>query len=103
MFQVTEVAQKEIADYFKDKEVKPIRVFLNEGGCGGPSMAMALDDIKDTDKVYKFGDFQYIIDQTFMEKAGPVTVDFKSMGFAISANIELSSGCGCCSSKGSCG
>ncbi len=32
MFEISEAAQKQIADYFTDKEVKPIRVFLNEGG-----------------------------------------------------------------------
>lgn len=32
MFEVTEAAQQQIAAYFKDKEVKPIRIFLNQSG-----------------------------------------------------------------------
>ncbi len=32
MFNVTEKAQQEIAGYFKDKEITPIRIFLNSGG-----------------------------------------------------------------------
>jgi len=33
MLNVTETAQQQIADFFKDKEeVKPIRLFLNQGG-----------------------------------------------------------------------
>jgi Fe-S cluster assembly iron-binding protein IscA len=32
MIEVTEMAQKQIADYFKDKKVMPVRIFLNEGG-----------------------------------------------------------------------
>jgi Fe-S cluster assembly iron-binding protein IscA len=32
MVEVTEAASEQIADYFKDKEVSPIRIFLNEGG-----------------------------------------------------------------------
>lgn len=32
MVEVTEAASQQIADYFKDKEVSPIRIFLNEGG-----------------------------------------------------------------------
>ena len=32
MVEVTEKATKQIADYFKDKAVMPIRIFLNEGG-----------------------------------------------------------------------
>jgi hypothetical protein len=32
MVEVTEAAAQQISDYFKDKEVSPIRIFLNEGG-----------------------------------------------------------------------
>lgn len=32
MLEVTQPAVKQIAEYFKGKEVKPIRIFLNEGG-----------------------------------------------------------------------
>ena len=32
MVEVTEEAAKQIEDYFKDKEVTPIRIFLNAGG-----------------------------------------------------------------------
>ena len=32
MFEVTQAATEQIAAYFKGKDVKPIRIFLNEGG-----------------------------------------------------------------------
>lgn len=32
MVEVTEAASQQIADYFKGKDVSPIRIFLNEGG-----------------------------------------------------------------------
>ncbi len=32
MVEVTESATKQIAEYFKDKEIAPIRIFLNSGG-----------------------------------------------------------------------
>lgn len=32
MLEVTQPAVQQIAEYFKGKEVKPIRIFLNEGG-----------------------------------------------------------------------
>jgi len=32
MVEVTENAQKQIAEYFSGKDVKPIRIFLNSGG-----------------------------------------------------------------------
>ncbi len=32
MIEVTNAATKQIAEYFKGKEVSPIRIFLNDGG-----------------------------------------------------------------------
>ncbi len=32
MLEVTDVATVKIADYFKGREISPIRIFLNEGG-----------------------------------------------------------------------
>jgi hypothetical protein len=30
--EITPAAQEQILDYFKGRDVKPIRIFLNEGG-----------------------------------------------------------------------
>jgi hypothetical protein len=32
MVEVTPAATKMIAEYFNDKEVQPVRIFLNQGG-----------------------------------------------------------------------
>jgi hypothetical protein len=32
MVEVTEAASQQIAEYFKGRDVAPIRIFLNEGG-----------------------------------------------------------------------
>jgi len=32
MIELTEAAAQQIAEYFKNREVAPIRIFLNEGG-----------------------------------------------------------------------
>lgn len=32
MVEVTETATQQIGEYFKGKDVSPIRIFLNEGG-----------------------------------------------------------------------
>jgi hypothetical protein len=32
MFEVTQAATQQIAEYFKGKEIQPVRIFLNEGG-----------------------------------------------------------------------
>jgi hypothetical protein len=32
MVEVTEAASQQIGEYFKDRDVAPIRIFLNDGG-----------------------------------------------------------------------
>ena len=68
MINVTKPAQEQVRMYFEGKEIAPIRIFLNSGGCGGPSLAMALDEKKDTDAVFTFDDIEYIIDKDLLEK-----------------------------------
>ena len=46
MINVTIPAQEQVRLYFEGKEIVPIRIFLNSAGCGGPSLAMALDEKK---------------------------------------------------------
>ena len=60
-------------------------------------MAMALDEPKDSDEVYKIEGFTYVIDKEFMDKAKPVTVDFIDYGFKLSSSIQFDSKCGGCS------
>ena len=106
MVEVTEEATKQIQEYFNGKEVTPIRIFLNAGGWGGPSLAMALDEPKDNDNVFDVNGFQFIIEKEFYEKAQPVKVDFLGYGFKIDSSIEFGASdaaCGSCSTTGNCG
>lgn len=98
MIEVTEMAQKQIADYFKDKKVMPVRIFLNDGGWAGPSLSMALDELKDTDYVHEAGGIQYISDKEFIEKIKPVKVDFTEMGFKVTSSMKSEGGCSGCGS-----
>lgn len=64
---------------------------------------MALDESKDGDEVFEIGGFSYVIEKELLAKATPVTVDFTEMGFRVDAALDLGeSGCGSCSSEGSC-
>ncbi len=100
MLEVTPSAIKQIAEYFKGKDIKPIRIFLNEGGWGGPNLAMALDEPTETDDKFKFQEFEFIINKSFLEKAKPVKVDFLENGFKLDSNIKLNSGCSSCDTSG---
>ncbi len=103
MLEVTEKAQKQIAEYFKDKEISPIRIFLDSGGWGGPSFNMALDESKDSDEIFEIGNHPYVIDKELITEAAPVKVDFTDMGYKIDTNMVMpESGCGGCGSAGTC-
>ena len=103
MLEVTKKAADKIAEYFKDKEVKPIRIFLNSGGCGGPSIAMTLDERKDTDDVFDVDGFQFVVDKEFLIEAEPIKVDFAHFGFQIDCAIEFQEGCSGCGTSSACG
>ena len=102
MLEVTDAATIKIADYFKGREVSPIRIFLNEGGWGGPSLAMTLDEPKDTDDIYTLDNFQYVVNKDFMEKVKPIKVDFTPFGFKVTSGVKLSTGRSSCSTTRSC-
>ena len=72
MVKVTESATQKIAEYFDGKEISPIRIFLNEGGWSGPSLAMALDEPKETDDSFEIGGFTYIVDKEFQTRTFPL-------------------------------
>ena len=103
MLEIKKSATEKIAEYLKDKEVTPIRIFLNAGGCGGPSLAMALDEPKDTDDVFDIDGFKYIVDKEFMKEAESIKVDFSGFGFQIDCGIEFEEGCTGCPTSDSCG
>ena len=105
MIELTDPAKTQIDDYFQGKEPTPIRIFLNSGGWGGPSLAMALDEPKDTDDSFDVKGLKFVVDKDFMEKAEKIKIDFTGMGFALDSSIDLGQGGGCggCSSGGSCG
>jgi len=103
MLEVTKSATDKIAEYLQDREVKPIRIFLNSGGCGGPGLAMALDELKDTDTVFAIDGFQFIVDEDFLGEATPIKVDFTGFGFQIDCAIEFQDGCSACASSSACG
>jgi len=69
---------------------------------------LALDEPKDTDKVFEEGGLKFLVDNGLQDKCGAVKVDFIEAGyrsgFSITSANPLSSGgssCGSCS--GSCG
>ena len=103
MLKVTKKAIDKIAEYLQDKEVKPIRIFLNSGGCGGSNIAMVLDELKDTDDVFNIDGFQFVVDRDFLKEAEPIKVDFAHFGFQIDCSLQFEEGCSGCGTSRACG
>ena len=104
MFTVTESAKEQVLDYFKGNDIKPVRVFVNSG-CSGEQLALAVDEQQSNDTVHSVGELTFLVEQSLMEKARTITIDFKMQGFTIDSELELAQGGGCsgCASGGSCG
>jgi len=106
MITVTESAQNELTKYFEDKDVQPIRVHLADGGCSGPRLSLALDEVRDGDKSVEQGNFTFLINEELAQASGAVSIDMTPYGFQVSSENEMGGGgsCGCSScGTGSCG
>lgn len=101
MLNVTQRAQEQVARFFEENPVKPIRVFL-ANGCGGPQIALALDDPKAEDDTFEFAGIQYLVDRAFLVQAQPIEIDFSGHGFKISSALSLGCGCSSCGSSSNC-
>jgi iron-sulfur cluster assembly accessory protein len=106
MIKVSEEAQNILKDYFKEKEITPIRVFLQAGGCSGPALAMALDTPADSDDMYEVNGFTLLVDKELHRKTRDITVDYVSRGeqsgFTVTSEVSLGGG-GCGGGCSSCG
>lgn len=105
MITLSENARKELDAYFTDKEKMGVRVFLAQGGCSGPRLALALDDATDGDAVFEDSGYKLLIEKDLFEQTGNVAVDMSYMGFTVDTEKEVAGvGMGgCASCGGGCG
>lgn len=97
MITVTPRATRLMADYFKNKEKKPIRIFVRLGGCGIRTFGIALEASKKSDKVFNIDGFTYIINQKLLKLVQPIKVDADGIGFRLSGSgVAPPHGCGNC-------
>ncbi len=78
---------------------RPLRVYIEKGGCSGMQYGLVFDEVRDGDTVQKFDGVQVLIDAVSAEYLTGTTVDFSddlmSGGFKISnPNAKQSCGCG---------
>ena len=80
MVSLTDTARAELDNYFADKQKAPIRVYLNKGGCCGPSLTLALDEAREDDEVFDLGDYTFVVEKELSTLASPITVDMVNSG-----------------------
>ncbi len=103
MLEITKPAKDKIAEYFRDREIEPIRIFLSAGGCAMPSLALDVDEPKDTDTVFDTDGFQFIVDEDFLGEAAPIKVDYNTRsGFQFDCSLDFEDECTACETSGCC-
>ena len=76
MVNISDKAEDVLKEYFKEKEISPIRIFLQSGGWGGPSLAMVLDEPRNGDRVFDRDGLTFVIAQEFFDRVKPMAVDY---------------------------
>ena len=99
--QLTESAVEKVKQFAKtmpDSEGKPLRVFVQGGGCSGFQYGFTFDERKDDDNVIEQSGITVVVDPqsaTYLRGAKVNYVeDFRGAGFSVE-NPNATGGCGC--------
>lgn len=106
MLEVTSQANTKLVEYMQSNNVNSaLRVFLTQGGCSGPALALALDEKKPGDEEFSFSPLTFLVEKALLTQCGTITIDFidsgSRSGFSVLSSTPLPGGGGC--SSGSCG
>jgi len=106
MLEVTNQANEKLVEYMQANNINSsLRVFLTQGGCSGPALAIALDEKKPNDEEYSFDQLTVLVEKALLTQCGSITIDYidagNRSGFSVQSATPLPGGGGC--SSGSCG
>lgn len=107
MLEVTSAASEKLIEYMKENNISSsLRIFLNQGGCSGPALSLALDEANSEDDLFEQNNLKFLIEKDLLQQCGSITVDFidagSQSGFIIRSATPIPGAGGGCSS-GSCG
>jgi Fe-S cluster assembly iron-binding protein IscA len=74
-----------------------VRIFVAGYGCSGPSLGLALDELKETDFKHLQGDVNFVIDKELFSDLGDIKIEFVGNGYLVEPvdKVEKAgSGCG---------
>ena len=89
---------KYFAGTMPDSQGKPLRIFVQGGGCSGFQYGFTFDDKKEGDAVIEAGGIEVVVDpqsaQYLKDAKVDYVEDFRGAGFSVT-NPNASGGCGC--------
>ena len=105
MFEITKTALENLKSYLHQNNTESsIRIALMQGGCAGPALGLALDEVKDNDTTFQEDTLSFLIENELLSTCGAVKIDFveadHGSGFSITSTNPVGGGGGC--SSGSC-
>ncbi len=82
MFEVSEEASKKIKQFLEGRVgLQTIRVLMTEGGLRGPYLVMALDEQKESDKVFTERGATFLIEEGLFDRVKPISIDYTHSTF----------------------
>jgi Fe-S cluster assembly iron-binding protein IscA len=88
----------------QNEGAKSVRVFVAGYGCGGPSLGLALDELKEADVSELQGDIRFVMDRELFENLGDIKIEHVDGGYLVAPVVqddtEGGSGCSSCSGCG---
>jgi iron-sulfur cluster insertion protein len=89
---------KHFATTMPDSQGKPLRIFVQGGGCSGFQYGFTFDEKRENDAVIETGGIEVVVDPqsaTYLKDAKVDYVeDFRGAGFSVQ-NPNATGGCGC--------
>ena len=89
---------KYFAGTMPDSQGKPLRIFVQGGGCSGFQYGFTFDDKKEGDTVIQTGGIEVVVDpqsaQYLKDAQVDYVEDFRGAGFSVT-NPNATGGCGC--------
>ena len=96
MIDITEKALDEVKNYFSKEEwIRPVRIFLMQGCV--KALALALDELRETDDVFVFDNHTFVIDKELHEAVKDIKIDYIDTGFKLIYDAPWRTDCGGCS------
>jgi iron-sulfur cluster insertion protein len=89
---------KHFATTMPDSQGKPLRIFIQGGGCSGFQYGFTFDEKREDDNVIETGGIQVVVDpqsaQYLKDAKVDYVEDFRGAGFSVE-NPNATGGCGC--------